>query len=58
MYNEKDITWSSIEKYYNYSKVKWSIQKNGIPKYTFFDENDNEIEINIGNTYKENEQSI
>ena len=47
MYSEMDITWSSIEKHYKYNKVMWNAQKNGIPIYTLFDENDNKIEIDV-----------
>ena len=40
-----DVTWSSIEKYYNYKKVVWSVDKNGIPKYCLRDENGRKIKI-------------
>lgn len=46
IYSEEDITWASIEKYIPYSKVVWSERKNGIPVYTFFDENYEKIDIN------------
>lgn len=36
IYSEENVTWSSIEKDVPYSKVVWTIGKNGIPKYTFF----------------------
>lgn len=45
MYSEKDITWSSIEKEYDYNKVVWNTQKNGIPVYTLFDKHGNKITI-------------
>jgi len=35
MYSEKDITWSSIEKDVPYTKVIWTVGKDGIPIYTF-----------------------
>jgi len=47
MYSETDITWSSIEKYYPYSKVNWFVEKNGIPRYVLLDENGEKININI-----------
>ena len=34
-----EITWSSAEKDYEYGKVVWSIDKNGIPRYTLMDVN-------------------
>ena len=46
IYSEKDIAWASIEKYIPYSKVVWSKCKNGIPVYTFFNENYEKIDIN------------
>ena len=46
IYSEKDITWASIEKYIPYSNVVWSESKDGIPVYTFFDENYKKIDIN------------
>lgn len=46
-YSEEDVTWSSIEKYIDYSKVVWSFTKNGIPKYVFMDENGNKIKVEI-----------
>lgn len=46
-YSEADITWSSIEKYIEYSQVAWTCAKNGIPKYTFMDENGNKIKVEI-----------
>ena len=44
-YSEEDVTWSSIEKYINYSKVVWSFAKNGIPKYALMDENEDRTKI-------------
>lgn len=46
IYSECNVTWASIEKYIPYSKVVWSKRKNGIPVYTFFDENYEKIDIN------------
>ena len=46
VYNETDITWSSIEKDFMYDKVNWSIRSNGIPVYTLYDERGNKIEVN------------
>lgn len=46
-YSEVDVTWSSIEKYIEYSKVVWTCAKNGIPKYAFMDENGNKIKVEI-----------
>jgi hypothetical protein len=46
-YSEEDVTWSSIEKDIRYKTVIWSTDKNGIPKYTFMDENGNRIKIEI-----------
>ena len=34
IYSENDVTWSSIEKDYEYNKVVWGMCDNGIPKYT------------------------
>lgn len=47
VYSEEDITWSSIEKYIDYNSVHWSMDKNGIPVYTFIDENGKKIDIII-----------
>ena len=47
IYSEGDITWSSIERHYDYSKVRWNTQKNGIPIYALFDEDDNKIDISV-----------
>lgn len=44
-YNEVGITWSSIEKYYDYSQTIWSVDKNGIPKYVLLNKNGNKIDI-------------
>lgn len=49
VYSEGDITWSSVEKDVPYTKVNWSINPNGIPVYTFYDEYYNRIEIIIEN---------
>ena len=46
IFSEEDITWSSIEKHIPYKKVLWTVQKNGIPTYTFIDENDKKMDIN------------
>ncbi len=46
-YSEVDITWSSIERYVPYNRVVWHTQKDGIPVYSFFDENSNKIDINF-----------
>lgn len=46
-YSEVDVTWSSIEKDYQYDKVVWTWMSNGIPKFTLLDENNQRIEINI-----------
>lgn len=43
VYSEEDVTWSSIEKYINYSSVRWTVDKNGIPVYIFMDENGKKI---------------
>jgi hypothetical protein len=45
--SEVDITWASIEKYVPYKQVAWSVSKEGIPRYTFFDENYKKININF-----------
>ena len=44
-YSEADLTWSSVEKYQNYKAVNWTIDKNGIPIYSFLDENGKKIEL-------------
>ena len=44
-YSEADLTWSSVEKYQNYKAVNWTIDKNGIPIYSFLDENGKRIEL-------------
>ena len=46
IYNEVDVTWSSVEKKYPYTKVEWSTRSNGIPLYTFLDENRMKLEVN------------
>ena len=46
IYSEEDITWSSIEKYVPYDKVRWCVRKDGIPVYNFFNEKDERIYIN------------
>lgn len=35
IYSEENAMWSSIEKDVQYSKVIWSANKDGIPRYTF-----------------------
>ena len=47
MYKEKDVTWSSIEKYYSYSKVNYYTEKNGISNFILYGDNGNKIDINI-----------
>lgn len=49
IYSEEDVTWSSIEKFVDYSKVVWTTLPNGIPVYKFYDENYNKIDIIIEN---------
>ena len=49
MYSEGDITWSSIERYYSYKKVNWTMNKEDIPRYILIDENDKKIDINVNN---------
>ena len=44
-FSEVDVTWASIEKKIPYAKIMWSIDKNGIPRYTFLDEDNKKIEI-------------
>lgn len=46
IYSEEDITWSSIEKYIPYYRVEWSVNKNDIAAYKFYDENGEKIDIN------------
>ena len=43
--SEVDVTWSSIEKGIKYNSVAWSTDNNGIPRYTFFDEDGKRIKI-------------
>ena len=43
VYSESDITWSSIEKDVDYKSVVWKTDKNGIPRFDFFDENYNAL---------------
>lgn len=45
IYNEDDITWSSIEKYIPYAKVEWSINKYGISTYKLINEDDKKIDV-------------
>lgn len=47
MYSEVDLTWSSMERLYDYSRATWTTERNGIPRYTFFDKNGKQIEINV-----------
>lgn len=47
VYSEGDLTWSSIERLYEYSRVVWYTEKNGIPRYVLFDEDNKRIEINV-----------
>ena len=44
-YSEVDLTWSSVENHYDYSKVVWHMRPNGIPVYTLFDKDNKKIEI-------------
>ena len=45
IYSEKDLTWSSVEKDYQYDKVIWSVMENGIPVYTLVNEENKKIKI-------------
>ena len=45
VYGEVDVTWSSIENRYKYSKTVWIMRSNGIPVYTLLDEDGNRIKI-------------
>lgn len=45
--SEVDIMWASIEKYVPYKQVVWSVSKEGIPRYTFFDKNDKKIDVDF-----------
>ena len=47
VYNEVEVTWSSIEKFYSYVKVNWHMDNNGIPRYTIYDKDGNKISINL-----------
>ena len=47
MYSEVDLTWSSMERLYDYSKVVWSVGKEGISRYTLLDKDGKKIEINV-----------
>ena len=46
-FSEVDITWASVEKYVSYKQVVWSVSKEGIPRYTFFDKNDKKIDVDF-----------
>lgn len=46
-YSETDLTWSSLEKNYQYEKVRWVMQKNGIPRFELFDKEGEKIEIDV-----------
>ena len=48
VYDETDLTWSSVEKYYKYEKVVWGVRKNGMPIYTLLDKKGNKINIKNG----------
>lgn len=50
IYDETDLTWSSIEKYYQYDKVIWFTRQNGIPVYTLLDGNGNKISIDLNDS--------
>ena len=43
--SEVDVTWASIEKYYDYNTVVWGINNNGIPRYALFDKDYNKIDV-------------
>ena len=45
IYDETDLTWSSVERYYNYERVIWCIRENGIPVYVLEDKNGKKIKI-------------
>jgi hypothetical protein len=45
--SEVDVTWASIEKYYNYNTITWSVDNNGIPRYTLFDKDYNKIDVDV-----------
>ena len=47
MYSEVDLTWSSMERFYKYSKVTWTTEKNGIPRYYLLDKDGKKIEIKV-----------
>lgn len=46
-FSEVDVTWASVEKYVSYKQVVWSVSKEGIPRYTFFDKNDKKIDVDF-----------
>ena len=46
-YSELDVTWVSIEKYVDYCSVRWTTDKNGIPRYMFLDEDGKKIDVKI-----------
>ena len=46
MYDETDLTWSSVERYYDYDKVVWYVRENGIPVYSLLDNEGKKIKIN------------
>jgi len=54
-YSEEDVTWSSIEKYVDYSSVRWSTDKNGIPVYIFADEEGRKIDVDVNKCLELNE---
>ena len=45
-FSEVDVTWASIEKKIPYAQTVWTVDKNGIPVYTFFDASHSKIDIN------------
>ena len=55
VYNEVEVTWSSIEKFYSYVKVNWHIDNNGIPRYTLYDEYNDKISINLEDCLEQHE---
>ena len=46
-FSEVDVTWASIEKYVSYNIVVWSESKDGIPRYTFLDENHKKMDVDF-----------
>ena len=42
VYSEMGLTWASVEKDVPYTKVVWTVGKDGIPTYYFVNE-DNQV---------------